>query len=553
MAASVKFLIPFSLLVSAGAQLPWRTAPAIGQSQLAFAMDEISQPFAAPVRTPLPAVAAPALNPLPAILFAAWLCGIAVGIVFWFRWWWQIRSLKRAATPLDLNLPVKVLSSPTRLEPGVFGIRKPFLLLPEGITERLTPPQLEAILAHELRHVRRRDNLTAAIHMLVETIFWFHPLVWWIRARLMEERERACDEGVLRMGSEPQVYAESIIKVCEFYLASPVACAAGVTGGKLKRRIEGIVANRASRNLGIGQRLLLAAAALAALCAPIAIGLMSAPPIPAQSLPTPGAVPAFDVASVKPNRSTDRATFNFPLGPGDLYTPNGGYFSATNVSLAMYVSFAYKLMGNQLRDLLDQSPPWIEAERFDIQARVKGNPSKDQMRLMMRSLLADRFKLAVHEEDRQVAVAALVVAKGGKLGPQIQPHPSGSPCPTDPDPFGTNSDARFPLPCGGLVQMSSAPGRLRFGARNVTMDFIANQLSAYAGLGRPLVDRTGLSGAFDFNLEWTPATHGPDEQVDEAGPTFGEALGDQLGLKLESQKGSLSVLVIDHVERPSKN
>ena len=99
------------------------------------------------------------------------------------------------------------------------GIFKPVLLLPEGIAERLTPAQLEAILAHELRHVQRRDNLTAAIHMLVETIFWFHPLVWWIRARLMEERERACDEGVLRLGSEPQVYAESILKVCEFYLA----------------------------------------------------------------------------------------------------------------------------------------------------------------------------------------------------------------------------------------------------------------------------------------------------------------------------------------------
>jgi hypothetical protein len=72
--------------------------------------------------------------------------------------------------------------------------------------------------------------------MLVETIFWFHPCVWWIRARLMEERERACDEEVVRMGSEPQVYAESILKVCEFYLASPAPCAAGVTGGGLKRR-----------------------------------------------------------------------------------------------------------------------------------------------------------------------------------------------------------------------------------------------------------------------------------------------------------------------------
>ena len=177
LAASVKFLIPFSLLVSAGSQLGWRTAPVIAPSQLSFAMDEISQPFAMPAPAPLPAAAAPALSPLPAILFGVWLCGIAIGVIFWLRPWRQIRGILRAATPLDLNLPIPVMSAPARMEPGVVGILRPVLLLPEGITNHLTPAQLEAILAHELHHVRRRDNLTAAIHMLVETIFWFHPLL----------------------------------------------------------------------------------------------------------------------------------------------------------------------------------------------------------------------------------------------------------------------------------------------------------------------------------------------------------------------------------------
>jgi bla regulator protein blaR1 len=85
-------------------------------------------------------------------------------------------------------------------------------LLPEGIFDRLTPTQLEAVIAHELCHVRHRDNLIAAIHMFVETAFWFHPLVWWIGKRMVEERERACDEEVLRLGSEPRVYAEGILK-----------------------------------------------------------------------------------------------------------------------------------------------------------------------------------------------------------------------------------------------------------------------------------------------------------------------------------------------------
>ena len=113
------------------------------------------------------------------------------------------------------------------------------LLLPEGIANRLTPEQLQTILDHELCHVRRRDNLTAAIHMLVESVFWFHPLVWWIGARLVEERERACDEQVLRSGNEPRAYAEGILKVCQFYLASKLACVAGVSGAQLKMRIGG--------------------------------------------------------------------------------------------------------------------------------------------------------------------------------------------------------------------------------------------------------------------------------------------------------------------------
>src|SRR5207247_4024707 len=135
---------------------------------------------------------------------------------------------------------VEVRSSPGLLEPGVVGLFSPILLLPEGIAERLTPPQLEAVLGHELCHIRRRDNLTSAIHMIVEAVFWFHPMVWWIGARLVEERERACDEAVLSLGSEPHDYAEGILNVCKSYLESPLSCVSGVTGSDLKERIQGI-------------------------------------------------------------------------------------------------------------------------------------------------------------------------------------------------------------------------------------------------------------------------------------------------------------------------
>jgi beta-lactamase regulating signal transducer with metallopeptidase domain len=108
------------------------------------------------------------------------------------------------------------------------------LVWPEGISEHLDDSHLNAIVAHELWHVRRRDNLVATVHMLVEALFWFHPLVWWVGAKLVEERERACDEQVLELGSERHVYAESILRVCEFCAAYPVPCVSRVTGADLE-------------------------------------------------------------------------------------------------------------------------------------------------------------------------------------------------------------------------------------------------------------------------------------------------------------------------------
>jgi hypothetical protein len=181
-----------------------------------------------------------------------------------------------------------VLTSQAFPEPGVYGIWRPILLLPAGITEQLTAAQLEAILAHELCHVRRRDNLATAMHMVVEAVFWFHPLVWWLGARLMEERERACDEDVLRMGNDPQVYAEGILRICELYLESPLRCVAGVTGANLKRRIEAIMANRTALRLNFGKKATLAIGATATLAGPVLIGVMVGighlPAVRAQSL-----------------------------------------------------------------------------------------------------------------------------------------------------------------------------------------------------------------------------------------------------------------------------
>ena len=279
---------------------------------------------------------------------------------------------------------------------------------------------------------------------------------------------------------------------------------------------------------------------------------------------------SFDVTSVKPNAapmSQQTVSANVPMGPGDYYAPTGGLFSATDMPLFSYITFAYKATGNQAQILRAQVPKWVLSERFDIQARVTGAPTKDQMRLMMQSLLADRFKLAMRRETRQIPVFALVVVKPGKLGPQIQPHPSDVPCTSAIAPGVMSGSTSLPAPvaggfpatCGGIQGMDpSTPGRVRSGARDVTMALIASTMSAMGNLDRPVLDRTGLTGGFDFTMEWTPQISGPlppntNFTPDPNGPTFLEALKEQLGFKLDSATGPVDVLVVDHIEEPMPN
>src|SRR5205823_7929051 len=224
LSASWKFLLPFSLLMSLGSHLDW--APGTQKIAAAPAVTlnivQVSQPF--PESFAVTPSARGARDWTPIVIFSGWACGFLAITVMRFRGWRRIRAAVRSSTPIDNLRTMQVRSSPSLLEPGVVGLFGPILLLPAGIRERLKPRELQAVLAHELCHVWRRDNLTSAIHMIVEAVFWFHPLVWWIGARLIEERERACDEAVLRLGNEPQEYAEGILNVCKSYLESPLWC-----------------------------------------------------------------------------------------------------------------------------------------------------------------------------------------------------------------------------------------------------------------------------------------------------------------------------------------
>ncbi len=593
LAASIKFLVPFAALVAIGGHFAWRRAVPLAPNQAAFSLDlgTITQPFARVAATAPPAVVSHGIAwVVPLFLFAIWLCGCAVILLTWWKGWRRVAAVVRAASPVEsgpalqalrrleaaagIPRPVALVSSNTALEPGVFGIFTPVLLWPANIDGSLTGAHVEMILAHELSHVRRRDNLAAAIHMVVETLFWFHPLVWWLGARMVDERERACDEDVLRLGGEPQVYAESVLKVCEFYLESPLACVAGVTGSNLKKRMERIMSNRVGQTLSRGRKLLLATAGVAALAVPLLVGVATAPRLLAQSassqsleaMEAAGVKMSFDVASVKPNKTNARPTSNIGEALDDTFVPTGGLFSVTSSALMAYLRFAYKT--NMIPIGL---PDWGRTDRFDIQAQAQGNPTKDQYRLMLQSLLADRFKLAIHRETRQMPVYQLVLAKEGKTGLQLKPD-DGS-CSTTPADIQTLNTSRQlpqpappsastsqipPIPCGVLMPVPpSAPGRMRIAGRKVSMELLARSATNPAsGLDRPIFDHTGLAGTYDLSFEWAPRLNGPPPPgftPDETGPTFTEALQDQLGLKLVPQTGSVDVLVIDHVEQPSEN
>ena len=268
---------------------------------------------------------------------------------------------------------------------------------------------------------------------------------------------------------------------------------------------------------------------------------------------------AFDAASVRPNPQESPLKGADFLNPaGDAAPPQGGLFS-WNVQLPWLINFAYHLRSAQMRRAAREAlPKWAQEDWFSIEARAEGNPSRDDVRLMVRSLLEDRFHLAAHMEKRDAQVYMLVVARPG-LG--LKPHSEGAPC-TIPSsqadekkyPHLTPSYEVAPAHCGIFGRQLSQGNEHRLEMLNVTTQTIAEAL----GLGLPLlvVDKTGLAGRYDAVLDF-----GPDEvppansgSSDEIGlPPTAAALEKQLGLKLVKQHAPTDTLVIDRIEKLLQN
>lgn len=237
---------------------------------------------------------------------------------------------------------------------------------------------------------------------------------------------------------------------------------------------------------------------------------------------------SFDVATIKPNSENDHRIM--------LRVQPGGRFTATGVTVKLLISQAYNVRDFQITN----APGWISAERFDISAKAEGLPERvppEQLRPLLQSLLVERFGLKTHDETKEMPVYALTVAKGG------------------PKLTASNPETQGP-------QMRMAPNLLD--GKKIPMTMFAQQIAQR--VGRSVIDKTELKDSYDIKLEWTPDPGqggGPGGGIPPSadaltgaggsGPSIFTALQEQLGLKLESSKGPVQILVIDNVAKPSEN
>jgi bla regulator protein BlaR1 len=422
--------------------------------------------------------------------------------------------------------------------PITIGWLAPTLILPEG-WQHWPSAKLDAVLTHEGEHARRRDPLVQMAALVNRAVFWFHPLAWWLERRLSTLAEEACDAVVLAAGHSPQDYSSYLLD-----LARSVAhegrrvhvVGLAMPGSGLKQRMRQILADTPAPRISRVRVFCTLA------CCAASSGLFAAATLTPRTASQPSAL-AFEVASVKPNQSSDARSPSMILP--------GGRFTATNNTLRALILNAYGI--SAMPYLLTGGPGWIDSARYDVEAKAAAGvipadaPSRvlwERTRLMLQTLLADRFKLAVRRETKEMPVYRLVVAKSGRKLRESQRDCS--------------ADATA---CHGF---SGNPTRLT--GSGVDMSDLALLLSSQSD--RPVIDGTGVQGVFDVFLQWNPFAEGVAPAADvprspaaesregprpdlSSLPTLFTALEQQLGLKLESTKGSVDTYVIDHVERPN--
>ena len=565
----VLLLLPVVSIVVPPVRIPVRT---VAQNHAAPSPSVAIDTFA-PVKLPdtheavAPVVSrSPGLS-LLALVLAGWLAGVGLFLSPVILGFWKIRCQRRSGLPwaaghaavdrlaleTGIRRRVDLLLHEALPGPIASGVLHPAILLPPD-AETWEREDLNRALVHELEHVRRGDVMIHCVARAVCAAYWFHPLVWMAWRQLVLEAERACDDAVIAR-SEATAYADQLVALARrLFTTSKSPLLAMANRSDLVIRVKAVLDSRQPRGRAGTLAVVLGCAAAVALVltisplrtvsAPQSASAQGAAPTVAPSAP----LPSFEVASIKPNRSGD--TIGGALMPPERYT-------ATNLPIKGLIEFAYNVQDFQLSG----GPSWITSERYDVDAKVDDSRAgelrklsfwrrRDQMRLMVQSLLTDRFSLLLSHKTEILPIYALVIAKTGAKLQESKPNKNDS------------SGAKGHV--GQEGEFSISQGQLT--AQRFSIEGLVWLLSR--PLGRPVVDRTGLKGNYDFTLQWSPDEgHGAMAKVQtddgpgtaaaplpgSSGPSIFTAIQEQLGLKLESTKGPLDVIVIDYIERPSEN
>jgi beta-lactamase regulating signal transducer with metallopeptidase domain len=385
-AASLKFLVPLALLQSLGDRMG-RALPE--PPDVDPTLIDTANALFSPSIPGATAIADGTLSQIHSVAVVIWAVGAAMAGLRWFLQWRAIHSTLASTPRIPMDFPVPVCVTSNELTPGVFGVFRTVVILPRAVLHELGSEHLQAVLAHEACHIRRRDNLTAAIHKCVETIFWFHPLLWWIGAHLLREREMACDESVIEAGHAPYVYAESILNVCRLGVAGRLTGVAASTGGDLKQRVASIMSEERAQPIGHGRFVLLLSAVMLVWLVPISAGVVDGA---MREAAASGPI-AFDAIVLKPSqRGWWRST---------RFDPEAGRLVLKNFSLRHLIASAYPgARVNGERDVIDRARYDIEASWHASRPDGAVTSERKTYRELLKKVLRRNFNVQLYVNEQ---------------------------------------------------------------------------------------------------------------------------------------------------------
>lgn len=390
--ASAKFLVPFSLLFFIGSSIGMPAAR-IADEQPLMLGDALQS--ASALLSPTDALRATESVESSTFLIALlsiWIGGALFVGLRWLLAWRAADLITRAARPAP-GAPADARITDADIEPAVVRVFHPVVLLPAALLGRLSAPQLSAVLAHEREHIERHDNLKANLHRLVETLFWFHPAVWWIGRQMLEERERACDERVLENGHDGAEYAAGILAVCRHCRAGAFVSAAA-TSGDLTRRVRFILGNARPASLSAIKALSLMLATVASTAAPLFAGAVVEGAHRQELLIVNSRALGAAEFSISPAASGAVTPRYVTASPSEVVIRNG---TLRDLVAIAYGVERWRVMGG---------PDWLDSPRYDLRV-VPQMPVSDPENLNLLALqapvtklLASRFGLSIHVNRR---------------------------------------------------------------------------------------------------------------------------------------------------------